>query len=161
MIQLKFYNDYSGYQVKDRLMRKDGSLETSIAKVAVQPRDDVGYDQDDSGRGAVKCSGQGYILRVELIIVTHGLDVNYERKRIQHGVKYNLSVLGLNNWVNGLAIKQMDKSKEGSGLEWGRNQEFYPVHIKFEFPSKYPSGDAMQAVRNTNNEFGGKSGLIM
>lgn len=102
-------------------MRKDGSLEISIEKVVVQLRDDVGYDQDDSGRGVVKCLGQGYILRVELIIVIYGLDVNYERKRIQYGVKYNLFVLGLNNWVNGLVIKQMDKFKEGLGLEWGRN----------------------------------------
>lgn len=79
----------------------------------------------------------GYILKIELIIVTHRLDVNYEKKKIKSRIKYNFPVLGLKSWINKLAIKQMGNPRKESGLGWRKNQEFCLVHITFEFPSKH------------------------
>lgn len=79
----------------------------------------------------------GYILKVELIIVTHRLNINYEKKKSKSRRKYNFPVFDLNSWLNKLAIKQMGKSRKEPGLGWGKNQKFCLVHIKFEFPSKH------------------------
>lgn len=40
MIQLKFYSDYSGYYVKNRLIGQGGDLESSTEKAIVQTRHD-------------------------------------------------------------------------------------------------------------------------